>query len=203
MTRDEALKLMQERITNINLRKHILAVESVMKHLARELKADEEKWGLVGLLHDLDYEETKDTPEKHTLVTAELLQDKVSQEIIDGIKSHIHLVRSKTPEASATAQEQGTSNGASKKERTSLMEHAIYCADPVTGFLVACALIRPEKKLAPIDVEFAKNRMKEKRFAAGANRDAMNSCTNLGMDLDKFLQISLDAMKSISADLGL
>ena len=180
MTRDEALKLMQERVTNINLRKHILAVEAVMKHLARELKADEEKWGLVGLLHDLDYEETKNTPDRHTLVTAEWLQDKVTQEIVDGIKSH-----------------------ADKKERVSMMEHAIYCADPTTGFLVACALIHKEKKLAPIDVEFAKNRMKEKRFAAGANREAMNSCAKLGLDLDKFLQISLDAMKSISGELGL
>jgi len=180
MTRTEALEMMQARITNVNLRKHIIAVETVMKHLARELKADEEKWGLVGLLHDLDYEETKNAPEKHTLVTAELLKDKVTQEIIDGIKSH-----------------------ADKKARVSLMEHAIYCADPVTGFLVACALIHKEKKLAPIDVEFAKNRMKEKRFAAGANREAMNSCTKLGLDLDKFLQISLDAMKSISGELGL
>ena len=84
MTRNEALEMMQTRITNINLRKHILAVETVMKHLARELKADEEKWGLVGLLHDLDYEETKNTPDRHTLVTAELLKDKVTQEIIDG-----------------------------------------------------------------------------------------------------------------------
>jgi len=180
MTRDEALKLMQEKITNINLRKHILAVETVMKHLAQELKQDEEKWGLVGLLHDLDYEETKNEPDRHTLVTAEILQDKVSPEIIDGIKAHTD-----------------------KKARVSPMEHAIYCADPVTGFLVACALIHKEKNLAPIDVEFAKNRMKEKRFAAGASRDAMNSCTKLGLDLDKFLQISLDAMKSISGELGL
>lgn len=180
MTRNEALEMMQARITNINLRKHILAVEAVMKHLARELKADEEKWGLVGLLHDLDYEETKNTPDRHTLVTAEILQDKVTPEIIDGIKSH-----------------------ADKKDRVSIMEHAIYCADPTTGFLVACALIHKDKKLAPIDVEFAKNRMKEKRFAAGANREAINSCAKLGIDLDAFLQISLDAMKSISGKLGL
>ncbi|MEW6026443.1 MAG: HDIG domain-containing metalloprotein [Planctomycetota bacterium] len=180
MTRNEALTLMQERITNINLRKHIIAVEAVMKHLARELKADEEKWGLVGLLHDLDYEETKNDPSRHTLVTEEMLKDKVAQEIIDGIKSHND-----------------------KKTRVSPMEHAIYAADPVTGFLVACALIRPEKKLAPVDVAFAKSRMKEKRFAAGASREAMNNCTNLGIDLDKFLQISLDAMKSISGELGL
>jgi len=180
MTREEALQLMQSRLTNINLRKHVLAVEAVMKFLARELKQDEEKWGLVGILHDLDYEETKDHPEKHAIITAEWIEGKVSQDIIDGIKSH-----------------------ADKKERQSLMEHAIYAADPTTGFLVACALIKPEKKLDVVTVDFAKSRMKEKRFAAGANRENMQSCTNLGMDLDKFLQISLDAMKSISTELGL
>lgn len=187
MIRDEALQLMQSRITNINLRKHILAVEAVMKFLARELKQDEEKWGLVGILHDLDYEETKNAPEKHTLITAELLQSKVSQEIIDAIKSHAY----------------GFVQSNAIHTPSSPMEHAIYCADPVTGFLVACALIRPDKKLAPVDVDFARKRMKEKRFAAGANREAMNSCTKLGMDLDKFLQVSLDAMKSISTELGL
>lgn len=187
MNREEAIQLMQSHLTNINLRKHVLAVESVMKFLARELKQDEEKWGLVGILHDLDYEETKNAPEKHTLITSEILQTKeVDKEIIDAIKAHAFGFGSSTIPAPNTS-----------------MEHAIYCADPVTGFLVACALIRPEKKLAPIDVEFARNRMKEKRFAAGASREAMNKCTNLEMDIDKFLQISLDAMKSISAELGL
>jgi len=186
MNRDEALSLMQSRITNNNLRKHILAVESVMKFLARELKEDEEKWGLVGLLHDLDYEETKNAPEKHTLITAEILQGKgVDQDIIDAIKAHAFGF-------SPSIQAPNTS-----------VQHAIYCADPVTGFLVACALIHKEKKLAPVDVDFARKRMKEKRFAAGASREAMNKCTNIGMDIDKFLQISLDAMKSISTELGL
>ena len=155
MNRTDALTLMESKIININLRKHILAVESVMRYLARELHQDEEKWGLVGLLHDLDYEETKSSPERHALVTAELLQGKdISPDIIDAIMAH-----------------------ADKKERASIMEHAIYCADPVTGFLVACALIHKEKKLMPIDVDFARNRMKEKRFAAGANRDAIKNFT--------------------------
>jgi uncharacterized protein len=187
MNREEALSLVQSRITNNNLRKHILAVEAVMKFLARELKEDETKWALVGLLHDLDYEDTKNDPAKHTLITAELLKDKISPEIIEAIKSHAY----------------GFVTSTTIPTPSSPMQHAIYCADPVTGFLVACALIRSDKKLAPVDVEFAKKRMKEKRFAAGANRDAMNNCFKLGMDLDKFLQISLDAMKSISKDLGL
>ncbi len=175
------MNLVESKISNVNLRKHILAVEVVMKFLARELHQDEEKWGLAGLLHDLDYEDTKSSPERHALVTAELLQGTdVSADIVDAIKAH-----------------------ADKKERVTSMEQAIYCADPVTGFLVACALIHKDKKLAPIDVDFARNRMKEKRFAAGANREAMNNCAKLGIDLDRFLRISLEAMKSISQDLGL
>lgn len=181
MTREEAIKLMETYITNINLRKHVLAVEIVMKYLARELKQDEIQWGLTGILHDLDYEETKSHPERHALVTAELLKDKgLDSSILDAIKAH-----------------------ADKKGRDTLMEKAIYCADPITGFLVACALIHPEKKLAVIDTEFAKNRLKEKRFAAGANRNAIQSCTELSLELNKFLTISLEAMKSISAQLGL
>jgi len=187
MNRTEAITLMQSRLANNNLRKHVLAVEAVMKFLARELKTDEEKWGMVGILHDLDYEETKSAPEKHTLITAEILQGKgVEQEIIDAIKTHAFGFGATTIPAPNTQ-----------------MQHAIYCADPVTGFLVACALIRPEKKLSAVDVAFAKSRMKEKRFAAGASREAMNKCISLGMDLDKFLQVSLDAMKSISGELGL
>jgi putative nucleotidyltransferase with HDIG domain len=181
MTRDEALKLMESHIANINLRKHILSVEAVMKFLARELKADEEEWGMAGLLHDLDYEETKNSPERHGLVTAEWLAGKgISEAIINTIKAH-----------------------ADKKPRETPMEKAIYCADPITGFLVACALIRPEKKLSAVTAEFAKSRMKEKRFAAGANRNAILASSELSFDLDKFINISLEAMKSINAELGL
>lgn len=181
MTRDEAIKLMESRVTNLNLRKHILAVEAVMKHFARVLNQDEVPWGLAGLLHDLDYEETKNQPERHALVTAELLKDTdVPAEVIDAIKAH-----------------------ADKKPRENLMEKAIYCADPVTGFLVACALIHPEKKLTPINAAFARNRMKEKRFAAGVNREAMLASSELGFDLDRFFNLALEAMKSISPQLGL
>ena len=181
MDRASALNLMESKVTNANLRKHILAVEVVMKYLAKELGEAEEPWGLAGLLHDLDYEETKNLPQRHGLVTEEMLKDRaVSADIINAIKAH-----------------------ANQKPRETKMEKAIYCADPITGFLVACALIRPEKKLTVVDIEFAKNRMKEKRFAAGANRAAMQSCDSLGLSLDRFFQIALDAMNSISGQLGL
>jgi len=181
VTRQEAYDLAKSRFTNQNLFKHVLAVEAVMRALARHFGEDEERWGLAGLLHDLDYEETKNDPERHTLVTAELLKDyDVDDEIVHAIKAHNNRV-----------------------PRESLMDKAIYAADPVTGLIVAAALMHPSKKLAGIDVPFILRRFKEKRFAAGANRDQIRSCEEFGLTLEEFLDIALKAMQGISDELGL
>lgn len=181
MDRTTAFELVKSRISNKNLRKHIIAVEAVMTAMAAKFGESVENWALAGLLHDLDYEETLKDPARHALVTAELLAaTDVPQDIIDAIKAH-----------------------ADKKPRETKMEKAIYCADPVTGFLVACALIRPEKKLAAVNVEFAKSRMKEKRFAAGADRNRINACSDLGLSIEEFMELSLQAMQNISAELEL
>ena len=181
MNFEEAKKLMMEKLANGNLQKHSLAVAAVMRHLARKLGGDEEKWALAGMLHDLDYEETLKTPERHSLVTAEWLAPyNLDPEIIDAIKAH-----------------------GDKAERNTMMNKAIWSADPVTGFLVACALVRPEKKLAALEVHSALKRIKEKRFAAGANRDQMNACVDMGLSLEEFMTISLNAMKEIAGELGL
>ena len=181
MTREEAYELAKSRLKNRNLFKHVLAVEAVMRALARHFGEDEERWGLAGLLHDLDYEETKDDPERHTLVTAELLQNyDVDEEIVHAIKAHNNRV-----------------------PRESLMDRAIYAADPVTGLIVAAALMHPSKKLAGIDVPFVLRRFKEKRFAAGANREQIRSCEEIGLSLEEFLDIALRAMQGLSEDLGL
>ncbi len=181
MDRERALALLKEHVKTKNLIKHCLAVEAIMRALARHFGEDEEKWGLAGLIHDLDYEYTKNDPEKHCRVTLELLENEdIPQEIKDAILAHC-----------------------GKKERNTLMEKAIYAADPTSGFIVAAALIRPEKKLEVLDVDFLKRRFKEKAFAKGASREKMRSCEDFGMSLDEFLKISLEAMKSISKELGL
>ena len=181
ITRDRALELLNKHLKNKNLFKHCLAVEAVMRDLAKRFGEDEELWGLTGLLHDLDYDYTKNEPERHGLVTLELLKDEdVPQEMLDGILAHC-----------------------GKKERKTLIEKAIYPADPVTGFIVAAALIRPEKKLEVIDVDFLKRRFKEKSFARGASREQIKACKEIGMTLDEFLELSLNAMKKISDELGL
>ncbi|MBN1352426.1 HDIG domain-containing protein [candidate division KSB1 bacterium] len=181
MNRETAFQLVKLKLKNKNLVKHVLAVEAVMIALAEKLGEDAQKWGLCGLLHDLDYEETVDNPERHSLLTAEFLKDEdVEEDIIYSIKCHCD-----------------------KVPRVSLMDKAIYAADPVTGFIVACALMHPEKKLAPLDLEFMKRRFKEKRFAAGADRTQIASCSELGLSLDEFLMLSLNAMQKINRELGL
>ncbi len=181
MDRERALELLKEHVKTKNLIKHCLAVEAIMRALARHFGEDEEKWGLAGLIHDLDYEYTKNDPDRHCLVTMELLENEdVPEDIKNAILAHC-----------------------GKKERETLMEKAIYAADPTSGFIVAAALIRPEKKLEVLDVDFLKRRFKEKAFAKGASREKMRSCEDFGMSLDEFFGISLEAMKGISKELGL
>jgi hypothetical protein len=181
MTREEARALMQERLKNKNLQKHVLAVAAVMKRLARRLGAEEAVWELAGLLHDLDYEETLQDPDRHGLLSAQWLRERgVAEEIVNAVLAH-----------------------AGKAPRDVPINQAAYCADPVTGLLVACALIHPEKKLAPLDVPFVQNRFKEKRFAAGANRERIQACAALGLSLEEFLGLSLAAMQEIAGELGL
>jgi len=181
MEREEALELMKSHLKNKNLQKHCLAVEAVMVSLAQRFGEDEENWGLAGLLHDLDYDETAKDMARHGYRTLEMLQEyQLPQEVLHAILAHPGHV-----------------------ERKSLMDRALYCADPVTGLIVAAALIHPGKRLAPLDVKFLMNRFKEKHFAKGANRDQIQACQELDLSLEEFLDISLEAMKGVSGELGL
>lgn len=180
MKREEALELLKTHLSNKNLINHCLACEAIMRRLARHFGQDEETWGLAGLLHDLDYDYTKDKPEEHGFRSVEILGDSVGQEIKDAILAHCE-----------------------KKVPETLMEKALYAVDPTSGFIVAAALIRPEKKLAFVDVPFLLNRFKEKGFAKGANRDQMKSCENIGLTLEEFYSLALEAMKEISEQIGL
>lgn len=181
MTRDQAYQLAKSKFTNKNLFKHVLAVEAVMRGLAEHLGEDVSKWGLAGLLHDLDYEETANEPDRHSLVTEEILKNyNIDEEIITAIKCHNE-----------------------KAPRDTLIGKAIYAADPVTGLIVAAALMHPGKKLKSIDVPFIMRRFKEKRFAAGANREQIKTCQDFGLELEQFLAIALKAMEGIDKELGL
>lgn len=181
LQREEALVLVNRYISKKNLVKHVLAVESIMRELADRFGGDVEEWGMAGLLHDLDYEDTEKSPEKHGHVTMKLVEElDLSDDIRHAILAH-----------------------ADQVERISMMDKAIYCADPVTGLIVASALMHPAKSLAGMDAEFVGKRFKEKRFAAGADREAIATCGELGLELHEFLEISLEAMRKISKELGL
>ncbi len=181
MNREEGLKLVSSKVKNDRLVKHMLAVEAVMRGVARRLGADEDRWALVGLIHDLDYDETAKTPEQHGKVGAECLRRMdVDEDIVRAVESHVGYITRETP-----------------------MEKALYAADPLTGLIVAAALMHPSKSLGGVDVEFVMNRFKEKRFAAGADRDQIRSCEELGLGLDEFVGIGLKSMQDISDTLGL
>jgi len=181
MTREEACTLIQKQVSNRNLQKHMLATEAVMRRLARRFQQSESDWALAGLLHDLDYDQTAHDFERHGLLTAEMLKDTdVPKEIIHAIQSH-----------------------PGHFPRESLMDKALYATDPVTGLIVAAALMHPEKKLKAVDIAFIERRFGEKRFAAGADRDQIKSCEEFGISLHDFLLLALEAMQEIDADLGL
>ncbi|KXS48530.1 HDIG domain-containing metalloprotein [Halanaerobium congolense] len=183
MQRNEALELMEENIKQKNLRKHCLAVEAVMAELANYFDKDEHKWRLAGLLHDIDYEDTADQPEKHSQIGADMLSKMgMEAKIVDAVRAH---------------------NGMHELPRKTLMAKALYAADPLTGLIVASALIHPDKKLGSLDTEFVLNRYGDSSFAKGADRDVIASCKEMDLELKEFVDLSLSAMKGISDELGL
>lgn len=190
ITREQALKLLHENMQSVNLRRHCLAVEAVMTAIAEALKVPEaqrEKWGIVGLLHDGDYEKTKENPEQHTLQMVEWLKKlgETDTEILSAILSHNY---------AHTGQ-----NSPSNK-----LEWALYSCDELTGLIIAVALVRPDKRLASVTVDSVMKKWDEKAFAAGVHREQIAECEQyLGIPLREFIGIALAAMQSISEELGL
>ena len=181
MDRATAYKLVCEKITQDNLIKHIISVEAVMRSLAVHFGEDSERWGLVGLLHDLDYMETVSTPERHTFLTRDWLTvyPEIDSDIIHAIQSHAEHVACQ-----------------------SRMDWAVYATDPTTGLITAAALMHPSKKLSLLEVKSILKRFKDKRFAVGARRDAIAKCDQLGLTLEEFLALALDGMRSTADELG-
>ena len=184
MEREKALKLLKEKIKTKNLRKHVLAAEAVMRELADYFNEDKEKWGLAGLLHDIDYEKTKDEPEKHSILGAKMLKEKgLEEDIVHAIKAQnkMHNIELKTK-----------------------IDKALFVSDPITGLIVAATLVLPSKKINDLQVENVLNRFKEKSFAKGADREVIaKSDKLLGLSLKDFISIALKAMKKINKELGL
>ena len=182
MTRDEALSLAREYTPNENLIKHMLAVEAAMVTYAKKYNQDVEKYSLCGILHDFDYEKMgEEHPSKWG---QDILREKgVDEDIIEAIA--LHGERDK-PEL-----------------RKTKISKTLFAVDELTGFIVACSLVRPDK-IESLEVPSIKKRMKKKDFAKGVNRDdIVNGAKELDVELDDHLQIVLDAMKGIRGELGL
>lgn len=182
-TREQALAILKQKVQDKNMIKHSLAVEACLMGLAEYFKQDKEIWGLAGLLHDFDYLELVDFPEKHGLVAAEELEKLgFEKEITQAIRAH---------------------NEKNGTPRISLLDKVIHSADPITGLIVSATLVLPSKKLSDLTDEMVLNRFKEKRFAAGANREIMSRCSEFSLGLEEFVKICLKSMQSISGELGL
>ena len=184
ITKEDANALLRKYIKNERMLYHCYATEAVMKALARRLGKDEEKWGIAGLLHDLDLDMIDGNLTIHTHETARILDEiGLEPEIIDAIKMH--------------------NENAWGMRRNTVFHHALAAGETITGMIAATALVYPDKKLASVKAKSITKRMKEKAFAASVNRDAIMECEKLGIPLDEFAEICLQAMKGISNQLGL
>jgi putative nucleotidyltransferase with HDIG domain len=183
MNRAEALIAVRQNITNENLVKHMLATEAIMRVLARRFGENEEEWGLAGLLHDIDLGIIGDNMSTHGKRGAEMAKQLgASDTVCHAIICH---------------------NGAHGEPFQTMMDKALFCADPLTGLITAAALVRPEKKLAFVEAKSVRTRFKEKSFAAGANREQIAKCSEIGMELDDFIALGLAAMQGVADSLGL
>jgi len=184
ITREEAFELVKQQVKSPNMLNHCLAAEAVMRSLAEHVGEDAEKWGLAGLLHDLDAE-SHTALDVHTRETARMLEEKgVNAEIIEAIRLH---------------NEQAHPG----EKRTTQFQHLLAAGETITGLIVATALVYPDRKLASVKPKSVRKRIKEKAFAAGANRDIIRECEIGGIPLADFCDISLLAMQGIDAELGL
>ena len=183
LLREDAWKLLHEYTQSGSLIKHALAVEAAMRAYARKLGEDEEKWGMVGLLHDFDYEQHPN-PEEHPMVGSRILEETgYPADVIYAIESH--------------AQYLGL-------PRKSALDKTLFAVDELCGFVTAVALVRPGKKVGQVPVTSVKKKMKDKAFARSVNREEIRQgASDLGVDLDEHIAFVIGAMASCAEQLGL
>ena len=184
MTRDEAEELLKQHVKNERMLDHSYASEAVLRALARRLGRDEDRWGLAGLLHDIDIEAVGGDLTRHGIEAERILAEAgIDPEIVATVKMHNEAVCGVA--------------------RSTEFQHALAAGETITGFIVATALVYPDKKIASVKVKSITKRMKEKAFAASVNRDTIRECEALGLSLEEFVEISLGAMREIAGRLGL
>ncbi|MFZ5942329.1 MAG: HDIG domain-containing metalloprotein [Bacteroidota bacterium] len=183
-SRTAALDLLKKYVRNEKMLIHSLESEAVLRALARELGRDEDEWGLAGLLHDIDVEVTHADPKTHALMAAELLQPlDCSEAMLDAIRMH--------------------NEEATGMPRTTEFQHALAAGETITGMIHATTLVYPEKKIAAIKYNSVIKRMKQPAFAASVKRENIMECEAIGLPLERFVQLAVDAMRDISEEIGL
>jgi putative nucleotidyltransferase with HDIG domain len=187
-TRDDAWKLLCEYTAGESLRKHALAVEACVRAYARKANADEELWGITGLLHDFDYErwpnDAHAPDQEHPFAGSKILREQgYPEEMIHAILAHADYCQ---------------------VPRVSPLDKTLFACDELSGFLTACALVKPTKKLADVEAPSVRKKLKDKAFARGVNRlDVTNGAEELGVPLEEHIAFCIEAMRGISEALGL
>ena len=182
-TREDALQLLKEYNSNDSLIKHALAVEGAMRYMARKFNEDEDRWGILGLIHDLDYEQF---PDQHCIKTEEILKEREwPEEYIRGAISHGWGI-------------------CTDVEPKSLMEKSLYAVDELTGFITACALVRPSKSIMDLKTKSVRKKWKQKHFAAGVDRSIIEKGAQmLDMELNDLIVDVIAGMQEIAEDIDL
>jgi putative nucleotidyltransferase with HDIG domain len=183
ITRQQGLVLLQKYLRTKNLVKHSYAVEAIMRAMAARLGEDPELWGITGLLHDLDFDFTKDEPAKHASMTIKLIGEFLPEESANAINAHNYQYTAQIPQT--------------------YLDKGLIAADAVSGLIIAAALVMPSKKLEDVTLQTLLGKYKDKSFAAGCNRKRIELCQDTELSLEEFLNLSLKALQGISTSLEL
>ncbi len=190
ITKEKADQLVEEYIKDTVTKLHLLESEAIMRAVAKHLGENEEEWGIIGLLHDIDWDLTKENQAEHCVKAVEILKNAgASEYLIKTVQSHGY-ANEMIPELQ------------SKKRETNL-EHCLVAAETLTGIIVASALVQPDKKLSSVKLKSLKKKFKDKSFAAKCDRELVRECEKAEIPLETFLEIGLQALQRISDKLGI
>ena len=190
LNKQQADQLVDQYITNPITKYHLLETETIMRALAERFGENEEEWGIIGLLHDIDWDLTKANPKEHLTKAPDILkQASGSDELIDVIISHGY--------------GQPACGAPQDRQRKTKLEHALAAAETLTGLIVAAALVQPDKKLASVSPQSLLKKFKSKSFAANCKRDIIMECEKIGISLEQFLELSLKALQAEATKFGL
>lgn len=192
ITREKCNELLEKYVTTPWLKMHMRESDLIMQAVAKRLNEDPEKWGLSGLLHDLDFDYVNKDPKWHVIKFDEILEKeglKVGIDIDDDVYHAIRAHYEEHPEI--------------KEKRENNLDYALSASENLSGFLVACALVQPDKKIASVEVESVTKKLKKKDFAKAVRRDLIQDIEKVGISLEEFIQLALDILKANATELGL